>query len=364
MYLFNIRRKHVAGGTITKKSLATAVISGVANSYTYTGEPITANALTVRLDGVLLSANEDYTVSYYDNTEIGLASVAVTGMGNYYGVAVKEFYITSAPAGWSFKVEDMEYVGNVRTAAWQGVNLLSLCEDYEGGALLAGCALLNNLFLFGQKIARGGDGKIHVENMASSTCTTSNGSGNYYGARWVSPDGKKVYWRLANESKIVPATCAAGYDFANLVFDTSAPVDLGAYSWKDSIMVFTPDGTRAFSFSDSEHTNRVYFADMSTPFDLSTITSASYKDLSSIPTSYTKVINGMVFSTNGMNLLVTAGDVVYQFSLENAFDLSEVTLVSSKSTSSALRGIAVVNNSTTLLGVTSGGYVYEYNLVA
>ena len=87
MYLLNIRRKHVAGGTITRKSIATASVTFPRNSYSYTGEAITPSA-SVRLDGALLSVNEDYTVAYVNNTNVGLATVVITGKGDFYGTAM------------------------------------------------------------------------------------------------------------------------------------------------------------------------------------------------------------------------------------------------------------------------------------
>ena len=367
MYLLNIRRKHVAGGTITRKSVATAVVTLPKNSYAYTGEAISPT-VTVRLDGSLLSVNEDYTVSYVNNTNVGLATIVITGIGDFYGTAIKEFYITAAPSGWQFKVEDMEHVGSVRSVAWQGANMLAVSEDYSNSdALLVGYAFLNNLFIFGQRITKDSQGNVHIANMVLSSETSSNGSNPYLHARWVSGDGKKTYWWSNSDSKIcVPATCSTGYDFANLSFDTASTFDKSVFTNGSSPFVFSFDGLRVFSFGDSSSYRRVYYADLSTAFDLGSMnaSSASYVDLTDIPASYTKVVSGIVFSSNGRNMLVTAGTNVYQFVLENAFNLSDVTLTSSKEIDVNLRGIALVNKSTTLIGMTDGGYVHEYNLVA
>jgi hypothetical protein len=61
------------------------------NGVTYTGEPIVFGngmfGLTDEIDNedVDLEENQDYTVAYANNTNIGTATVTLTGMGNYTG---------------------------------------------------------------------------------------------------------------------------------------------------------------------------------------------------------------------------------------------------------------------------------------
>ncbi|RHR25815.1 hypothetical protein DWX43_16960 [Clostridium sp. AF19-22AC] len=51
---------------------------------------------TVTWDGVPLVENIDYTVSYSDNVNVGVASIIITGQGNYGGVKIWKFNIVSA----------------------------------------------------------------------------------------------------------------------------------------------------------------------------------------------------------------------------------------------------------------------------
>ena len=63
----------------------------------YTGKALTP-APTVKLDGVTLKKNEDYTVTYKNNTNAGTATVTVKGKAPYYNGSVsKTFTIKPAP---------------------------------------------------------------------------------------------------------------------------------------------------------------------------------------------------------------------------------------------------------------------------
>ncbi|MEG0944672.1 MAG: YDG domain-containing protein, partial [Angelakisella sp.] len=80
-------------GNITVKSLTDSMVSGIETSYEYTGSAITP--VPTVTDGASLTPN-DYTVSYENNTETGVATVTVTGKGNYFGTGTKKFNITKA----------------------------------------------------------------------------------------------------------------------------------------------------------------------------------------------------------------------------------------------------------------------------
>ena len=80
---------------VLPKPLAAEMVSGVANSYEYTGGAIEP-AVTVQ-DGEALVPDTDYTVTYGANTTVAEGgTITVTGMGNYTGELVIEFSITQA----------------------------------------------------------------------------------------------------------------------------------------------------------------------------------------------------------------------------------------------------------------------------
>lgn len=74
-------------------SLADATID-VANQ-SYTGSALRP-AVTVKVGTTTLKANTDYTVTYSNNTNVGNATVTITGMGTYSGTATKAFTISKA----------------------------------------------------------------------------------------------------------------------------------------------------------------------------------------------------------------------------------------------------------------------------
>ena len=77
--------------SITKGDISKATVAGIANK-TYTGSPITP-AVTVKIGTVTLKKDTDYTVSYSNNTNAGIAKVTITGKGNYQGTKQVTFNI-------------------------------------------------------------------------------------------------------------------------------------------------------------------------------------------------------------------------------------------------------------------------------
>ena len=66
---------------------------------TYTGKALTPE-VTVKYKGVALKEGTDYSASYQNNTEVGTATVTVTGMGAYTGEVTKNFTIVAAKPKW------------------------------------------------------------------------------------------------------------------------------------------------------------------------------------------------------------------------------------------------------------------------
>lgn len=84
---------------IEPKPIEENMIAGIAESYTYTGSKITFDdAISVHDEGVLLTKDKDYTISYDDNTAVGTGTVIITGKGNYKGSVTKNFTISPVDA--------------------------------------------------------------------------------------------------------------------------------------------------------------------------------------------------------------------------------------------------------------------------
>jgi len=75
--------------TINPASIANRVITVQYNSYSYTSEPIIPNIIT---GGLVKDA--DYSVSFSDNIDVGVATATVTGINNYSGTRLLTFSIT------------------------------------------------------------------------------------------------------------------------------------------------------------------------------------------------------------------------------------------------------------------------------
>lgn len=64
------------------------------NSIAYTGEALTPEVTVTASNGIVLTKDTDYTVSYANNTEVGTATVTITGKGDWKGTITKNFTIT------------------------------------------------------------------------------------------------------------------------------------------------------------------------------------------------------------------------------------------------------------------------------
>lgn len=88
--------------------ISSAVVTLPADSFVYTGNQITPDCM-VTVNNQSLTPGTDYTVSYSDNTDIGTATVTVTGTGSYHGSVSKTFAITKASFTAAVSLNDWTY---------------------------------------------------------------------------------------------------------------------------------------------------------------------------------------------------------------------------------------------------------------
>ena len=96
--------------TITPRSITECVVSGVAASYTYTGQKIITPTVEVHDGNTRLVEGTDYEVTYGENTQIGSSVdedlskgggwVKITGKGNYEDSVTKYFTITAIESSY------------------------------------------------------------------------------------------------------------------------------------------------------------------------------------------------------------------------------------------------------------------------
>lgn len=98
--------------------VSSAVVSGYASHYTYTGEPITP-AISVVAGSATLRPGTDYTVEYADNTNAGTATITITGKGTYSGTQKVTFVIEpkSIASCTTTDVSGKKYTGDAYTPA-------------------------------------------------------------------------------------------------------------------------------------------------------------------------------------------------------------------------------------------------------
>ena len=104
----------VTGGT-DKLMEANTTISGIETSYEYTGSEIKPK-LTVSYNNRTLTEGTDYTVLYEDNTNIGTATVTVTGIDSYKGSVKRTFEITKKAA--KINIQTTSHTKNYGDAAF------------------------------------------------------------------------------------------------------------------------------------------------------------------------------------------------------------------------------------------------------
>ncbi|MBR4554672.1 MAG: hypothetical protein IKO27_03665 [Ruminococcus sp.] len=81
---------------VGSKSITTAKASIPYSSYTYTGSAIKPTVTVKSEDGIKLSKDVDYTVSYSNNTKVGIATIKIKGKGVYTGSISKTFVVKPA----------------------------------------------------------------------------------------------------------------------------------------------------------------------------------------------------------------------------------------------------------------------------
>ena len=111
------------------KNIEHATVSEISD-YLYTGSEITPD-VTVTLDGVDLVKDVDYVVKYENNIEKGMATVVISGIGNYSGV-VKQTFNINKHSVYSFTV----FSETEMTETYDGTALKPEMEVYFGTELL------------------------------------------------------------------------------------------------------------------------------------------------------------------------------------------------------------------------------------
>ena len=167
--------------TITPADLTKTKISLSASSFIYDGAE-KKPAITIKAGKKQLTLNKDYTISYKNNTNVGTASVTVTGKGNYTGTISKSFTIAAT---------------NLSTA---DVKLSAASFTYNGKAFTPSVTVTCN----GKVLTNGTDYSVAYTNNinAGTSRVTITGIGAYSGV-------KTVTFRIKRAKATLTPTAAA-----------------------------------------------------------------------------------------------------------------------------------------------------------
>lgn len=123
-----------ANGYFNISNTATGMeITGYASSYTYTGNAITPDVI-VTMNGRMLNRGTDYVVNYSNNTNVGTATMTVTGIGSFSGTKTINYVIEAKNIEncITTAVNNYQYTGNTYTPS------VTLTDSTTGKTLTAG----------------------------------------------------------------------------------------------------------------------------------------------------------------------------------------------------------------------------------
>lgn len=135
--------------TIAPKNLQNASITLQTDSLVYTGSAQTVQITSVKLDGVLLTTNDDYAIANDSNKFISAnddITLTIEGKGNYTGTATTTWQITKArPELGNFDVSPnlLTYDGTPKTVTAQprngviGMGAVTVCYEGSNGTTYA-----------------------------------------------------------------------------------------------------------------------------------------------------------------------------------------------------------------------------------
>ena len=92
VFFTDVKFVSIGGQTAAATNISKAKISAL-KTRAFTGKPLT-QALTITYDGKKLVNGRDYTLTWKNNKNIGIASVTIKGKGKYNGSVTKKFRIT------------------------------------------------------------------------------------------------------------------------------------------------------------------------------------------------------------------------------------------------------------------------------
>lgn len=222
-------------------------VSGYASSYIYSGNAIEPD-VTVTMNGVTLTKNRDYTVTYANNVNVGTATMTVRGIGSYSGTQTINYTIEAKNIEncMSNAIANVKYTGNTYTPvvtltdATTG-KVLVQGSDYmitysnntnPGTASITITALSRNYV--GTKVI-----PFKITSAAVTGLRTGTIKNNSIKLAWTSQSYADGYQICNAQNKVIATTANTSYTVKNLKSCTT-------YKYKVRSYVNNADGSTAY----------------------------------------------------------------------------------------------------------------------
>lgn len=343
--------------------LADAVVTLASETVYYTGNPVYPS-VSVTYEGAALIVNTDYTLNYTDNTNVGAATVTVTGMGEFVGSVVKTFHIVSAAPSsdtWTFDVADIPdtLTWNNLAAKLSTGELHDICPSVDESKLLVGTG--SGLYL------RAGSISDFDPYSFSQTEQSSSGKNIWYlhtpdGLHYVANEPASTRSTIRTVTPVDPSNPDESAYVVNLIPNTGETGYTEGYPTSGRYLrgcAIPDDGTKALFSSDYGGFFHINSCEMSTPWDASTFTSRKELDV-----SYSGPIWVNPLNPRQVLLVDRFGNAIQLITLKTAWDAGEIDKTETKTFASPIvpggyqmGGVAVSRDGKKIMMSRNDGYV-------
>ena len=327
--------------------LADAVVTLASDKVYYTGNPVYPS-VSVTYEGAALIVNTDYTLNYTDNTNIGAATVTVTGMGEYTGSVVKTFQIVMANDAWLFDISKTSSTpDDTYEISGLGSNSGSRLVVLDGGIIATpGPATSFNFF-----------------NLATSESATTGNLGRV-SAGGVSLDGTNFIFVVTGI--LSHAVASTPGDVASLAFSVRQS-NVTTSSCRS--LVISGDGLHVFMIGlfDYGLQGKIYRHDLSTAWDFSTMSAAHSETINFVGPATSNKYQDFCFSPDGKKMLWFDNATAYVYDLSTAWDPSSANSSTYKAKTfpdSIAAPVVAVDAAGEHLYIGGGGSLKVYSLTA
>lgn len=157
--------------SISQADIGSATYKDYQNQiYQYSGSAITP-LFTLSYGGTYLKPETDYTVSYTNNIYIGIATVTITGQGNFTGSRTQYFYISKGEQTFTYSNQSISVLDGSLTLTPNG-NYASDAFTYSSSDQDVASISSSGVITAGNKVG-------------STTITVTNAGNDYYNSKTV-----------------------------------------------------------------------------------------------------------------------------------------------------------------------------------